>query len=408
MPITRLMRSNRNFSAFLVSRGTYGLAASALPALLAVSVITKGHGVSDLAFVLGIGALPAVAGALFSPALLRRFSQKSVFQATCLIWSAITLAIAVVELVSSLPLWGLIGVSFLLELVTSTLYPAVGAYLPQLVEKSQLQEANAQRSVVMGTVAVAGPIFISPVAALGLVWQAWLALSMAMIVAFYMQSRLPSGHHAGASSERLLDALASGWEFFRRSPGILTIVCYSCLWHLLGWSAFMVAGPWLLEHEYGALWAWGLIEGVFAAGLILGGMLAPRIKGPTGTICISSLFPLLILLLGLTFHWPIWLLICLGGLTGMMLTVGGVHWSTRIQQDTPSEMIAPVFSLDYLFSEGIAPLGYLLMPFIIAALTLTPALLLVSVGCLTAGALAILMFPSTFAAPSSIDQESSP
>lgn len=151
-----------------------------------------------------------------------------------------------------------------------------------------------------------------------------------------------------------------------------------------------MAGPWVLEHSYGALWAWGVIESGFAAGTILGGAVAARVTGPTATMCIGSLFPLLMVLVGLALGWNVWVLVALTCLAGAALTVAEVHWMTRIQEDVAEDMTPGVLSLDYLLSEGLAPLGYLLVPLLFALWSVDATLL---------GIGAVVRFLSTFAAP---------
>ena len=48
---------------FLVSRGLYVLANSAVPVLLAIAVASEGYSASGVGLVLGVGALPGILGA---------------------------------------------------------------------------------------------------------------------------------------------------------------------------------------------------------------------------------------------------------------------------------------------------------------------------------------------------------
>lgn len=393
-----LLRDNRHFGWFLFSRGLYALADSSLPALLAVSVVTQGGRVSDLAWVLGVGAVPAVAGSLFTPGLLRHVTQKTLFQWTCLAWGVITLIVGILDLFHMVSLWVFIAVSFLLELVASTLYPAIGSYLPQIVEEKDLKRANSQRAVVVGAVGVAGPALASALAVFGSRWLAWACLAALMGAAFLAQTGLAPGAKAPGGEQGIVQNLSIGWRFFRASPGLVAIVLYSGLWHLLAWSAYMVAGPWVLEANYGALWSWGVLESLFAVGLILGGLLAERVRGATQVVCVGSLLPILVLLLALAWHWPLWSLFGIAGISGAALTVAGVHWATRVQAETPEEMIAATFSFDYLLSEGLAPLGYLVMPMMFAMVSVDLALIAVAALCLVVGVAVIWFFPKRFVA----------
>lgn len=55
---------------FLMSRGLYVLANSAVPVLLAMAVASEGYSASGVGLVLGVGALPGILGALLAPQML--------------------------------------------------------------------------------------------------------------------------------------------------------------------------------------------------------------------------------------------------------------------------------------------------------------------------------------------------
>ena len=55
---------------FLVSRGLYVLANSAVPVLLAIAVASEGYSASGVGLVLGVGTLPGILGALLAPQML--------------------------------------------------------------------------------------------------------------------------------------------------------------------------------------------------------------------------------------------------------------------------------------------------------------------------------------------------
>lgn len=233
MKALRLVRSNPQFLRFLCSRGLYAFAVAALPALLAVSVVSHGGGTSEIAQALGVGAVPAVLGALLTPGILRRITQKRLFGLTCLVWTVTAATTAALELLGLADTRPLVVVSFLLEFVGATLYPAIGSYLPHVVGQEDLRTANAQRSVVVGLAGVTGPVLLATLAALGPHWLAWALVAVLLLAAWASQiGMVPGSRSRGADGGPFADARA-GLHFLRNSPGILTIVLYAGVWHLL-------------------------------------------------------------------------------------------------------------------------------------------------------------------------------
>ena len=74
---------------FLVSRGLYVLANSAVPVLLAIAVASEGYSASGVGLVLGVGALPGILGALLAPQMLVHVSPKTMFGGAAAAWAVI-------------------------------------------------------------------------------------------------------------------------------------------------------------------------------------------------------------------------------------------------------------------------------------------------------------------------------
>jgi hypothetical protein len=73
-----------------------------------------------------------------------RWDRRSVMVAADLFRGATLVPIAVAGLSRHLPLWALLAASFLLEAATSYFAPAFGALVPSLVDRGNVQQANAR------------------------------------------------------------------------------------------------------------------------------------------------------------------------------------------------------------------------------------------------------------------------
>lgn len=88
-------------------------------------------------------SVPALLFGLHGGLVADRWDRRSVMVAADLFRGATLVPIAVAGLSGHLPLWALVAASFLLEAATSYFAPAYGALVPSLVDRGNVQQANA-------------------------------------------------------------------------------------------------------------------------------------------------------------------------------------------------------------------------------------------------------------------------
>jgi MFS transporter, DHA3 family, macrolide efflux protein len=88
-------------------------------------------------------SVPAIVFGLHGGLAADRFSRKRLMVSADLLRALILVPIAIAGIAGSLPLWGLVVASFLLEAATSYFAPAYGATIPTLVDRENVQGANA-------------------------------------------------------------------------------------------------------------------------------------------------------------------------------------------------------------------------------------------------------------------------
>ncbi|HWB21535.1 MAG TPA: MFS transporter [Gaiellaceae bacterium] len=138
---------------------------------LAVSVSELGDAVQYIALMwfalqkagpLGVVAvrladsLPAFFFGLHGGLAADRWSRKKLMIGSDLVRAAVLVPVAVAGLSGSLPLWGLVVAAFLLEAATSYFAPAYGATIPTLVDRENVQSANALVQATTQALSVGG------------------------------------------------------------------------------------------------------------------------------------------------------------------------------------------------------------------------------------------------------------
>ncbi|MDO4411564.1 MFS transporter [Cutibacterium sp.] len=382
---------NSNFRLFLISRSVYSLCLAGLPALLIVSTVKQGGSSDTLGMVLGAGALPAVLGALFSPKILQKISQRGLFISAAIAWFFVAIFMSVVSYFEFRSRVLLIVISFLLELIGSVFYPSIGSYLPQIVSKDLLKTANSTRAMVGNALGVLGPILFTVIATEGSLVGSWLLIAILMVVAVATQCKLPAGRLVSPLAPGgVLAEAKSGLRVFFGNETIRAVVLFSGLWHLIVWGTYMVAGPLLIQKWHSSLAWWGWMEGAFALGTVLGSFVARRVRGDVMYVCVLGMFPQAILLALLAMGAPIWSFLLTSLISGLSIAAGGVLWITWVQSTVCEDEIPSVLSWDYLFSEGLAPIGYLVVPGVISVIGLEAAGFSMGLVCILAGCILLL------------------
>jgi MFS transporter, DHA3 family, macrolide efflux protein len=88
-------------------------------------------------------SIPAIVFGLHGGIAADRWSRKRLMVGADLVRGIVLIPVAVAGLAGSLPLWGLIVAAAVLETATSYFAPAYGATVPSLVERANVQNANA-------------------------------------------------------------------------------------------------------------------------------------------------------------------------------------------------------------------------------------------------------------------------
>src|SRR5262245_40079958 len=88
-------------------------------------------------------SVPALLFGLHGGLVADRWDRRSVMISADLVRGATLVPIAIAGLTGHLPLWALVVAAFVLEAATSYFVPAYGALVPSLVDRANVQQANA-------------------------------------------------------------------------------------------------------------------------------------------------------------------------------------------------------------------------------------------------------------------------
>src|SRR4051794_33459635 len=221
-------------------------------------------------------SIPALLFGLHGGLAADRFSRKRLMVGADLVRFAVLVPVAIAGLAGSLPLWGLIVASFVLEAATSYFAPAYGALVPALVDRSNVQQANALVQSTAQTLSIGGW-------ALAAALLAFMPVSVFFAVnalSFLASAALLAGLRHGAEHDGHLEAprLRAGLAALRPRPYLAAGVA------ALGVAVTITSGTWIagvpklvrdtLHHGAGGF---SILMVGYALGSILGGLYLARV-----------------------------------------------------------------------------------------------------------------------------------
>ncbi|MFJ7591643.1 MFS transporter [Streptomyces sp. NPDC097617] len=274
--------------------------------------------------------------------------------------------------------------------------PAMNSLLPQLVAPGELQQANALMRLPSNLIRILAPavggalvVLIGPEWTLG-------RDAVSFVVAALLCGRLGVSGPVRTATSVLRD-LKDGWKDFSRLLWIWSYVLSGTVVVALWLGGYQLLGPVVAANGRLGASSWGIVQGAFAAGLFLGGIVSLTWKpSRIMVVCGCANVPLALPLLALAQGAPLAVLAGAAVMAGIGLDIAIVCWSTAVQEHLPSEVLGRVSSFSSAGELMSVPLGYLVVGAAATSLGTEPVLLRSAV-LMTAASPVLLLAPSVWA-----------
>jgi MFS family permease len=260
------------------------------------------------------------------------------------------------------------------------------------VPRELLQQANAMQSLSRSVAGVIGPAVVGVLVLYVAPSSVVVMSSLLFVVSGLIYCRMRLRATAASDVSKAGGGVRQSVTIVRSSPWIWSSILCFMTTHL-GVAILMVAAPLLFTLGGYPVYVWATLIAFVAGGNIVGDVLAFRWK-PRFPLRMARMMELLLapLLLGVAFHWPVWLLLLLGVLAGASMTFPDSLWLTTLQSRVPSDRLSAVSAFDWLGSVMLRPAGYMVAGFVAASQDLTVLLLVASVVLVVVSRLGSLMF----------------
>jgi MFS family permease len=221
-------------------------------------------------------SIPAIVFGLHGGLAADRFSRKRLMVSADAVRAAVLIPVAIAGVAGALPLWGLVVASFVLEASTSYFAPAYGATIPTLVDRANVQRANAlvqattQALSIGGWAVAAALLTVLPVSVFFGVNAASFVVSAVLI------SRIRHGQEHDPHAEA--PSLRDGFAALKPRPALIAAVV------ALGVAVTITSGTWIggvptfvQKTLHRGAGSFSLLMVGYAAGSILSGLVLARV-----------------------------------------------------------------------------------------------------------------------------------
>lgn len=351
------VRGNRPFRLLFAAR-TLSLAGSAIaPIALAFAVYGATRSPAALGVVLGARMLPTVLFSLVGGVWADRIPRQRLMVGSDLLSAAAQATTAALVLAGGVRLWQLVVIQAVGGAASAVFQPALGGAVPEIVPEGQRQRANALLSIATSATRVGG-------AAIGGIVVAFLGAGSALAfdAATFLGSALVLSRLGlvGTAPRRraMLHELVDGWTEFRSRSWVWVISAQFAVLNAVGMASFLVLGPLVAKRSYGGAASWGLIQAGFAGGLVVGGVVALRLRVHRpllgAPIAGFAMVPMLALLAAGRAPALVMVAAAVQGVASMAFEA---LFATELQNAIPADRLSRVLSYDLVASMAFIPLG---------------------------------------------------
>jgi MFS family permease len=320
-------------------------------------------GLSDVGLVLGSSALTLALFVLIGGVWADRLPRQLTMLASDVVRAVAQATSAVLLISGHAHVWHLVVLQMIYGAAEAFFRPAALGLIPQVVERDEIQSANALMSLSMNLGMVAGP------AAAGvLVAWAGAGITLAVDAGSFVVSAValawlrPRPVVREEERKSFLTELAGGWREVRSRTWVWSLIVSFSAYHFLVLPSLFVLGPAVAQSDRGGAAAWGLISTGFGIGAVTGSLLALRWRPHRPGVVVA-----VALCLGATqcsivvSPLSTAVVAILEAVTGVGVVVCFTVWETALQERIPATAQSRVSSFDYLGSLTLMPLGYLLV-----------------------------------------------
>ena len=329
------------------------------PIALAFAVLELDGTATDLGVVLALAILPQIFFLLAGGVIADRMPRHLVMVVSNVVAGVAQAVAAFLLITGRAEIWQLAVIALARAVASSFFFPAQQGIVPQTVPAEELQPANALLRLALNATniggAALGGLLVSTAGAGWAIGFDALTYFIAAAILLPIQIRAPI---RGATTS-FAQELGEGWREFRSRTWIWIVVLGFAFANAAESAGINILGPVIAKEWLGGASVWGLVLAAMGVGLVIGSLVALRIRpqrplffGVVSTILIAP--PLVAL--AIEAPWPVIAAATLA--TGIGVELFSVLWDTALQSHVPNDVLSRVSAWDAIGSLVLIPAAY--------------------------------------------------
>jgi len=356
--------SYKGFRLYWFSNTIFVIGAGAFPVALSVAILdNNGNDPKSLGFVLGARVLATVLVSPIAGVWTDRLPRTHVMISADLFRAALVFSLVFLAIPNT-PIWVLALVVFLVGVGDAFGMAASAAVLPSLLPEEKLMAGNVARSIVVRTANIIGPGVGAGAILLFGARQTFIFTGVFFVVGTSLMFFIHENFKTIAQEDKqtfyvdLKEGLRTVWQI----KWIFALIASTSFQLMLIVGVESVLLPVITRREFGTNNVFALSASVFSLGAIVGALLSVRLKiKHQGQFCILVFALLATTTLALAFPISPNLVIASYFIAGFSVGPWEAFWAAAVQKEVPQELQGRVFSVDYMGSTALIPLGMVLV-----------------------------------------------
>ena len=335
------------------------VAMTAFPIALAISVLDAGGSATILGLILGVRI---VAGVIFAPiggVWADRLPRRTVLIAADGFRAVIGSIVVFVE-PESISFWALGAIIFFMGVSDAFGGPAVGAIIPSILPDHLLPVGNVVRGIATKGGTIAGPGIAGVLIVSFGTHATYIATSCFFLLGAAMLFRVTEKPNAQGQREpeKFLHEVKEGLRVVWYYKWIAAMIVMATFQLMMVVGVENVLLPVITKRDFGTAAVYATAAALFSAGGLISAIISikMKIKNP-GTVAVVVWGLFIFAPLVLAFPSSRELIYLAYFLAGFSVGPWEAFWFTTVQREVPAEYQARVFSIDYMGTVGLLPLG---------------------------------------------------
>jgi MFS family permease len=355
------MPRSRNFVLLFAARATSYFGTYLAPIAVAFAVLDLTGSASDTGIAFACWTLAQVSTLMIAGVVSDRLPRRLVMVTSDVANLCIRVLMGVLLLSGHAQIWEIFVLQALGGAATAFFSPASSGLVPELVEKSQLQRANALMGIArylafpLGA-ATGGAIVATIGSGTALLVDAGTYAASAL---FLSGIRLPARARAAAAAPNFARELREGWQAFTEHTWVWLLTVWVALYFLVTYAPFFVLGPYIAKHDLGGAGAWGTVVTGEGIGALAGALVGLRVRPSRPWIVVGAIFALTSLQsILLAAHVSFVAIAIAAVVAGFSFSLGSIIFETGVQHVIAPEKLSRVSAYNWMCAMVFLPLGY--------------------------------------------------